>query len=113
MTCRGIIARKAGAQIVVFGTSLIGSYAFTRGWSVLFGGYPTEAQLVAMFESGEPVDLGKSFWIYFAVFLVTLVISSFWQLREDQENEEVKAALNESSEKINDDFERVQGDENK
>ena len=90
----GVLAQKFGAYIVIFGTSLIGSYAFMRGWSVLFGGYPTEPELVVMFQSGEPVELDSSFYIYFAVLLVTFCFTSFWQFGKDlQHHQDVHDAF--------------------
>lgn len=86
---------------------------FMRGWTVIFGGWPTESELHAMFNSGEPVDLSGSFFIYFGVFLVTLVFTSFWQFGKDLEghhpdvHEAMGAPKGESEVIVEDNYERV------
>ena len=41
----GFLAFKWGKHIVVLGTSFIGSYLFMRGWTLIFDGYPSEAEI--------------------------------------------------------------------
>ena len=43
----GALACKYGQEIVLYGTSFIGSYIFMRGWSYIFGGFQSEAEIIA------------------------------------------------------------------
>ena len=97
-----------GAYVVIFGTSLIGSYLFMRGWTVLFKGWPTESELVAMFNSGEPIDLGGKFFIYIGVLFVTFIFTSFWQWGKDFEKDMHPDLVGDD-----DDFERLEDPLNK
>ena len=42
----GYLAFKFPQSITVISTSGIGSYAFMRGWSYFFHGYPSESQII-------------------------------------------------------------------
>lgn len=53
-----------------------------KGLASLFGGYPDEAELIAAFNSGEPVELDYKFAIYMGVLLVTFASTSFYQFGE-------------------------------
>ena len=61
---------------------------FMRGWTWIFGGYPSEAELIAMFDSEEPIDLESAFWIYIGVFAITFAFAAFFQFVRDEEARE-------------------------
>ena len=66
-----------------------------RGWTFIFKGYPTESELIAMFNSGEPVSLDGAFFAYFGVFLLTFIFTTMWQTGKDIEHhEDVKTSVN-------------------
>ena len=89
----GFLANAQRCLIVIFGTSFIGSYMFMRGWTFFFGGYPSEQELFAMWNSGEPVELDSKFWIYMAVLGITFAFTSFWQHGKDLEHHAEVEAL--------------------
>ena len=65
-----LISCKFGKGIVLFSTSLIGSYLFMRSWTLFFPGHwPSEAQLM------DPANLevDASFWIFFSIFMAGFI----------------------------------------
>ena len=63
----------------MLGTSFIGSYLFVRGWSIIFGGWPSEISIFVGLRSGEHLVLTWSFYVYFVVTLVLFAITSYFQ----------------------------------
>jgi len=61
---------------IVF-TSLIGSYAVTRGIACYLGGFPNEIELQRQLETGFITweKFPKSFYVYFLAFFCILVLS--------------------------------------
>ena len=75
----GALTFKYGQQIVIFGTSLIGSYMVMRGLTLVFAeDYPSESDIYAKIEAGEDPGLDWHFWLYLGVFIVTTVCTSYW-----------------------------------
>lgn len=84
----GYCAWKFAKEVVLIGTSLIGSYAFMRGCSYFIGGYPNEAELVADFENQLPVeDMYNIFWIYVAMFVLGTIIGVVYQVKNGKDHE--------------------------
>jgi len=66
-------------DVVLLGTSLVGSYAFMRGLSYFFGGYPNEAELFADLKNNIPLDdMNNAFWIYLAIFLFGMITGTYY-----------------------------------
>jgi len=70
------LAAKNRYLLVLIGTSIIGSYWFTRGLGNFFGSYPNESAIWAALSAGEDLDeyLNDWFWIYFGTFIAALII---------------------------------------
>ena len=88
----GLACFKAGSQVVIYGTSLLGAYVFMHGWSLLFGGFPDEGELIPRLQSREPVKLRGEVAIYLGVFLLAFVISAVIQSKAE-DNQETKDAI--------------------
>ena len=71
-----IAAIRYGRPVVMFSTSLVGSYLFMRAWTLLFpGNFPSESEL---FE-GKNFDTEPIFWAFIAIFAVSFAISFTYQ----------------------------------
>jgi len=66
----GFLSFKFSKQVVLVCTSLIGSYAFMRGWTYFFGGFPSETDLMTSMRQQQPIDVTQAFWIYLSLFLL-------------------------------------------
>ena len=78
--------------MVIFGTSLIGSFTIMHGWYYLVGGFPDELDLMQRLEHGEKVTLDSGFYVYCAALTVLFAVSAFVQKGAD-DNEEVEKVL--------------------
>jgi hypothetical protein len=66
----GFLSFRFSKQVVLFFTSLLGSYAFMRGFTYFFGGFPGEAEIYQSLRLQQPiVNLTNAFWIYLAMFI--------------------------------------------
>jgi hypothetical protein len=65
-------------------TSGIGSYIFMRGWANIFGGYPSESQILSDIQNGDSPDLTWALWIYLAVFILSWVGSYWWCVSKEE-----------------------------
>jgi len=72
----GFLSFKFSKQVVLFFTSLIGSYLFMRGFAYFFGGFPDEEELLIQLKNHEPVnqEFTIAFWIYLTLFLIGFLI---------------------------------------
>ena len=86
----GILSFKWGKQIVVLSTSFLGSYLFMRGWTLIFDGYPSEAELWSNIHHGQHIGITTTFWIFVGVWLVTFIISSTVQFKVMEEHDDLK-----------------------
>jgi Domain of unknown function (DUF4203) len=77
-------------------TSGIGSYIFMRGWTYIFGGYPSESTIIEDIQNGVDPNLNYSFWIYITFFALCWAGSYWFQHKkhndyvEDTDNNYVK-----------------------
>ena len=82
----GLASFKWAKTVVLTCTSGIGSYAFMRGLSSFFGGYPSEAILMQNLKEGTDTELTWAFWVYFAIFIAATIGSIWFQsVRNKQE----------------------------
>jgi len=64
--------------VVMECTTGIGSYMFMRGWSFIFGGYPSESVIISTIKSGGSVDFSFTFWIYISSFVAFWFLSYYY-----------------------------------
>lgn len=82
---------KYSRDVVLIGTSLIGSYSFMRGISYFFGGYPNEAELLDDMIEEIPIDdMNDKFWVYLAIFLFGTISGIYYQYHHTVEHESLK-----------------------
>ena len=75
----GILCCFFGQQVVLYGTSLLGSYLFMHGWALLFGGLPDEASMISRLAHHDRIRLKGEFMLYLVVFFGLFVLSCFVQ----------------------------------
>ena len=90
---------KFEGEIILFGTSFIGSYVFVRGWSLIFGGWPSETTIFVNLKSGEHLDLSWSFYVYLVVTLMLFALTSYWQHKKEPHHEETLIKWNTKGDK--------------
>lgn len=65
----GVMAYWIGKSFVLFATSFVGAYLFTRSWTLFFPGHwPTESEIMA-----GNVDTDAIFWVFFGVLIVSFI----------------------------------------
>ena len=73
----GAITFKYGKQIIIVGTALVGSYMWTRGFSLIFDSeYPNEVELMRALGSEEEVNLDWHVAVYIALFVISTIACS-------------------------------------
>lgn len=86
--------------IVVFGTTIIGSYLIVRGLSLIIGGYPSESIIIDLIKNHETEQikefLNYKIYIYAVLFVILSVIGIFVQYKitkgfefDEEENKEI------------------------
>jgi hypothetical protein len=70
MALGGYMAYKYHEKLLMYVTSIVGSYMFMRAFTHWIGGYPSEIQMYAAIASDEEVELTYAFWIYCVVFAI-------------------------------------------
>jgi hypothetical protein len=70
-----VLSLKHYDNIVIIGTSMLGSYCFVRGFSLFIGGFPPEHTIVDTFIKG---DFTTEFIIYMALFIITTAVGIFY-----------------------------------
>ena len=86
---RGLLACKYGPEIVLIGTSFIGSYIFMRGWTYILGGFQSEAEIVSKVANHEILEVPVSYWWYMILFVVVFLFTSQWQRMKEEDAEEL------------------------
>ena len=80
-----IIAFFLKKPIIIFCTSLIGSYATIRGISFLAGGFPSEFTIIDLIKAGETEQIGElldwSVYIYLVSIIVMTGLGVFIQIK--------------------------------
>ena len=72
----GFLTFGLGKPIIVIATSLVGSYIFTRGLTLVFAeGYPNEAEIYENLKDGAPVVFDWHFWLYLAIFITAFILT--------------------------------------
>ena len=86
----GALTFKYTKEVVVFGTSLVGSYAFVRGCSMIFGGWPSEEVIVNHLRTGADLDLQWPFYVYLVAIIAMFALTAWWQNEKEEHHEDVK-----------------------
>lgn len=81
---------KWGQQLVVIGTSFIGSYLFMRGLTFIFEGYPAETEIWSDIREGHELEITSNFWIFIGVWVAGFVISMIVQFKAMEDHDELK-----------------------
>jgi len=74
------LAYKHGDKLDLGITSVIGPYFFVRGFSLIFGGYPSEIDMIRWINGGSKVSVHWMFIVYMTCFTLLVVASFMWQL---------------------------------
>ena len=61
-----------------------------RGWTLIFDGYPSEAELWSNISHGQELGITTNFWIFVAIWLVTFIISVAVQFKVMDEHDDLK-----------------------
>ena len=78
-----VLAIYLGMPLVMISTSLVGSYLFMRAWTMFFpGNYPNEHELIE--NKGSDLDMGGIFWVFIGVFIVSFLVSLYWQCKHSK-----------------------------
>lgn len=84
-----VLSIKIGLPLVMFATSLVGSYLFMRAWTLFFpGNYPSESQLVAS-KGEDSLEMGGIFWLYVGIFLVSFLVTLTIQCKYGKNHKEL------------------------
>ena len=87
----GVMTFTLGKPIIVLATSLVGSYIFMRGLTLVFAeGYPSEAEIYENLKDGNPVEFDWHFWLYLAIFAASFIMTTTFQFSSVEEHEEFK-----------------------
>lgn len=71
-----VLSLKYYDTIVIFGTAVLGSYLFVRGFSLFIeGSFPPESQIFEKIASGEVQSI---FYVYLAVFSIMVGLGTFY-----------------------------------
>ena len=100
------LAIKEPKKTIMYGTSLIGSYTFMRGWSLILGGYAGERIMYRLLGAWEEFELEWQMSLYVVIFYLTFTISAFYQFGADEAHE---LLVNEIKDQGND-LKDIQGD---
>ena len=75
-----ILSLKQYDNIVMIGTSMMGSYCFVRGFTLLIGDDTlNESTIIDRIETG---DISTEFYLYVAVFLIVFAMGSVYQRKQ-------------------------------
>jgi len=75
----GIYAWYRGEQLILWGTSLIGSYVTMRGIAAFYGGFPEVNELKRWAETGETIEKPALFYVSILIFIVIWFAAVAWQ----------------------------------
>jgi hypothetical protein len=70
------LAYKEREEIIIYGTSFIGSYALVRGISLLAGNYPSEAETWFLLKHNMTSEYDFKFYVYLILMLIIFMYSS-------------------------------------
>jgi len=80
-----IFGYKYGKKTIMYGTSILGSYTFMRGVSLLVGGYPGEQVIYKYFAMKVPFELEWQMCIFVTILYLSFTISVFYQFSKDEQ----------------------------
>lgn len=71
-----VFSCKHPERTIMYGTSLMGSYTFMRGWSLIFKGYTGERVMFRLLAKGDPVDLEWQMGVYVVMLYAIFTVAS-------------------------------------
>lgn len=86
----GYLSFKIFDKVLIFGTALLGSYAFVRGISLFAGHFPNEVLMMQQLSEGHKPHFDNYFYAYMAGIAVLFLCGSVFQMKrfEKEENED-------------------------
>ena len=75
-------------KVLIFGTSLLGSYAFIRGISLFAGHFPNEILVMQQLSQGQKPDFDNIFYAYMASIVVLFVLGSVFQTKTKEKEDD-------------------------
>lgn len=91
------MAFQFGWQMVLYGTSLVGSYVFMRSCTLIFSfrwdGFPNEYEIYAKLQDGKDVAdefIDWQFWVYVLVFLLMFYFTANYQKKYEKVHEDLQ-----------------------
>jgi len=68
-----VLSFKLGKTVVLYTTSFVGAYLFTRAWTLFFPGHwPSEAQVMS---DASSIEIDAFFWAFLGLFVVSFIAS--------------------------------------
>ena len=98
----GFFGAKCETKTICFGTSLIGSYTFMRGWSLIFSGYIGERVMYHTLSRWEPVDLQWQMAVYVALLYICFSASAFFQFYVEEKRKLLQKFTKDQGRELND-----------
>lgn len=86
----GYLSTKSPNKTIMYGTSLLGSYAFMRGWSLIFKGFAGENVILKKMVHDDMTPLEWQMGIYITLLYLTFTISSFIQFAVGEKKDAMK-----------------------
>lgn len=89
----GVVTYFLQETVVIFITSLVGSYAIVRGISLYAGGFPSELELHEDIQAGtiDWAGFPKIFYAYLGGIVLLTIASAFYQFRLAKKKEEARS----------------------
>merc|ERR1712110_44283 len=81
------IGNKFAKKTIAYGTSLIGSYTFMRGWALIFEGFVGEQKMYGLMSNWDEVNLEWQMVVYIAILYLTFIVSAFYQFNVDESHD--------------------------
>lgn len=97
-----VVSCKYSNKTIMYGTSLIGSYTFMRGWSLIFKGYAGEQMMFKMLGIGEAIELEWQMGIYVTLLYFMFTITSFIQFNTGEKRDAMPEEVKKQGNDLND-----------
>merc|ERR1712060_39652 len=86
----GYLSTKSPNKTIMYGTSLLGSHTFMRGWSLIFKGFANENIILRKMVHDDMTPLEWQMGIYITLLYLTFTISSFIQFSVGEKKDAMK-----------------------
>jgi len=75
-------------KVLIFGTALIGSYAFIRGISLFAGHYPNEILIMQQLSQGQKPVFDNFFYLYLLGLVIMFILGSVFQTKRKEKEDD-------------------------